>query len=102
MGHYTLGHNLLVVGTNEHHERPANIKAVEVLERVGGRSREEALRTMCDYLFTNEVAMREHPNFVLPPGHIRPSREIKDLVAAFPDQREIARTWSSVAGCADA
>jgi hypothetical protein len=101
MGHLTLGDSRRQShGTYDGQERLANVKAVEVLERVEGLPRDAALRIMCDYLYTAEVELRKLSHSVtIPQGHIRPADELRDLVAAFPEQHEIAITWPSVADC---
>jgi len=90
LGHYVLGHEPTsgvsmaeLVRAQEIRELDANAKAVEILMRVKGMPRPQAVRTIVVFLLTVQNAQsRGQP---LTQGHRPPAEEIADLLARFPD-----------------
>jgi hypothetical protein len=90
LGHYVLGHEPTsgvsmaeLVRAQETRELDANAKAVEILMRVKGMPRPQAVRTIVVFLLTVQNA-QSHGQ---PPtqGHRPPADEIADLLARFPE-----------------
>ena len=90
LGHYLLGHEPIsgvsmaeFVKAQERRELDANAKAVEILMRVRGMPRAQAVRTMVVYLRSAQNAQSHGtPNA---PGHRPAAEEIADLIARFPE-----------------
>src|SRR5262249_38712059 len=72
-----------LVKTQEIRELDANAKAVEILVRVRGMLRAQAVRTMVVYLRSAQNA--QNHGTPKAPGHRPAAEEITDLIARFPE-----------------
>lgn len=93
LAHYVLGHDMPVSVASmaelqraqELRELDANAKAVEILMRVKGMTRTEAVQTIVAHLRDAQRIIDR--GGAIPFGHRPPTEEITDLLARFQDSR---------------
>ncbi len=102
LGHYLLGHDeplrsvtvLEQQQEQEQRELDANVKAVDILVRVGRLPEEQALSLMYDGMLGFHRAVTDGRG-VVPWGHRHPCEEMADLLARFPAHRR----WTAPLEC---